>query len=80
MGLTITEKIIAKHAGRDSVTPGELINASVDICLGNEITAPLAIEQFHKIGATKVFDQQRVVLVADQLFRIKISSQPYRSK
>jgi 3-isopropylmalate/(R)-2-methylmalate dehydratase large subunit len=65
MGLTITEKIIAKHAGRESVTPGELVNASVDICLGNDITAPLSIEQFHKIGAKKVFDRQRVVLVAD---------------
>lgn len=65
MGLTITEKILAKHAGRESVTPGELINASVDICLGNDITAPLAIEQFHKIGAKNVFDRQRVVLVAD---------------
>lgn len=65
MGQTITEKILAKHAGRQSVTPGELINASVDICLGNDITAPLAIEQFNKIGAKEVFDRERVVLVAD---------------
>lgn len=65
MGLTITEKIIAKHAGRETVTPGELVNAAVDICLGNDITAPLAIEQIQKIGAKKVFDKDRVVLVAD---------------
>jgi 3-isopropylmalate/(R)-2-methylmalate dehydratase large subunit len=65
MGMTITEKILAGHAGCDTVEPGQLINAAVDICLGNDITAPLAIEQFHKTGAKAVFDRERVVLVAD---------------
>jgi len=63
--MTITEKILACHAGRDVVKPGELINARIDMCLGNDITAPLAIEQFHKVGAKAVFDRQRVALVAD---------------
>ena len=43
MGMTITEKILARHAGLDRVRPGELINARIDIALGNDITAPLAI-------------------------------------
>ena len=65
MGMTITEKILAKHAGVDRVTPGELINAKVDIALGNDITAPIAIDQFEKSGAKAVFDKDRVVLVND---------------
>jgi len=65
MGMTITEKILAAHAGLDSVVPGDLINARVDIALGNDITAPLAIEQFLKSGARQVFDRRRVVLVPD---------------
>jgi 3-isopropylmalate/(R)-2-methylmalate dehydratase large subunit len=63
--MTITEKILAAHAGLDSVTPGQLINAKVDIALGNDITAPIAIKEFRKAGAVKVFDTERVVLVAD---------------
>ena len=65
MGMTLTEKILAAHASLDSVRPGDLINARVDIALGNDITAPLAIEEFRKIGARQVFDTQRVVLVLD---------------
>jgi len=65
MGLTITEKILANHAGVDRVRPGELINASVDIALGNDITAPIAIDLFEKSGARDVFDRDRVILVAD---------------
>ncbi len=63
--MTITEKILAKHAGKKSVTPGELINAKVDIALGNDITAPIAIKEFRKIGAKKVFNRNKVVLVPD---------------
>ncbi len=63
--MTITEKILAKHAGRKSVTPGELINAKVDIALGNDITAPIAIKEFKKVGAKKVFNRKKVVLVPD---------------
>jgi 3-isopropylmalate/(R)-2-methylmalate dehydratase large subunit len=63
--MTITEKILAKHAGKKEVTPGELINAKVDIALGNDITSPLAINEFRRIGAKKVFNRNKVVLVAD---------------
>ncbi|MBE9528045.1 MAG: 3-isopropylmalate dehydratase large subunit [Proteobacteria bacterium] len=63
--MTITEKILAKHAGKKSVQPGELINAKVDIALGNDITAPIAIKQFRSIGAKKVFNRNKVVLVPD---------------
>uniref|UniRef100_A0A7C5ENE1 3-isopropylmalate dehydratase large subunit n=1 Tax=Desulfobacca acetoxidans TaxID=60893 RepID=A0A7C5ENE1_9BACT len=62
---TITQKILAAHCGRDSVEAGELILAKVDIALGNDITAPLAIKEFRESGAKKVFDRERVVLVAD---------------
>ena len=62
---TITQKILAAHAGKDYVEPGELILAKVDIALGNDITAPLAIKAFRDVGAKKVFDRERVVLVCD---------------
>ena len=62
---TITQKILAAHCGKDYVEPGELIMARVDIALGNDITAPLAIQDFHKVGAKKVFDRGTVVLVCD---------------
>ena len=63
--MTITEKILAEHAGLREVEPGQLINARVDLVLGNDITAPIAIEEFRRIGATKVFDPNKVVLVPD---------------
>lgn len=65
MGMTITEKILARHAGLSRVAPGDIINARVDIALANDITAPIAIERFNKVGAKTVFDVQRVVLVPD---------------
>ncbi len=63
--MTITEKILARHAGKKYVSPGELINAKVDIALGNDITAPIAIKGFEGTGAKKVFNRNRVVLVPD---------------
>src|SRR4030065_1175607 len=63
--MTITEKILAKHAGVKEVTPGELINAKIDIALGNDITAPIAISEFRKAGASRVFNKNKVVLVPD---------------
>ncbi|MGD8387288.1 MAG: 3-isopropylmalate dehydratase large subunit [Desulfobacteraceae bacterium] len=63
--MTITEKILAAHAGRESVSPGELIQVRVDLALANDITAPLAIQVFREIGADRVFDSKRVALVAD---------------
>lgn len=65
MGMTITEKILAAHAGRDEVHAGELINARVDMVLGNDITAPVAIREFEKIGVDKVFDRDKIALVPD---------------
>ena len=60
--MTITEKILAEHAGLREVEPGQLINAKVDLVLGNDITAPIAIEEFRRVGATKVFDPAKIVL------------------
>ncbi len=65
MGMTITEKILAGHAGRERVAPGELVNCRLDLVLANDITAPLAIQEFRKLGVSKVFDPGRVVLVMD---------------
>jgi 3-isopropylmalate/(R)-2-methylmalate dehydratase large subunit len=65
MGMTITEKILAAHAGKDIVEPGEIIDAGIDIALANDITAPLSLEEFDKVGAKKVFDSERVVFVLD---------------
>ncbi len=64
-GMTITEKILANHAGFEEVKPGDLITAKVDITLANDITGPVAINEFKKIGAEKVFDRERVVFVPD---------------
>ncbi len=63
--MTITEKIFAAHSGRDFVKSGELINAKVDITLANDITGPIAISEFKKIGVKNVFDNSRVVFVPD---------------
>jgi len=64
MGMTMTEKIFAKHAGLDQVTPGQLIKCKVDVVLGNDITAPPAIQEFDRIGKP-VFDKDKIVLVPD---------------
>ncbi len=63
--MNITEKILAAHAGLDEVKPGDLITAKVDITLANDITGPVAINEFKKIGVDKVFDSERVVFVPD---------------
>jgi len=60
-----TRRILAEHAGRDSLTPGEFIEIPVDLVLANDITAPLAIEEFGKLPQGKVFDKDKVVLVLD---------------
>ena len=69
MGYTMAEKILASHAGLETVHAGQFIEAEVDIVLGNDITAPIAIREFEKLagddGALSVFDPERVVLVAD---------------
>jgi 3-isopropylmalate/(R)-2-methylmalate dehydratase large subunit len=63
--MTITEKILAAHAGADSVMPGEIIQVDVDLALANDITAPLAIEVFYKLGTQEVFHKDKVALVPD---------------
>ena len=63
--MTITEKIIAVHAGFKEVHPGQFVYANVDMCLGNDITAPIAIEEFEKAGIQKVFDPDKIALVPD---------------
>ena len=65
MGMTLTEKILAAHAGKEYVEPGEIIEAKLDLCLANDITAPLSLEEFDRVGAKKVFDPEKVVFVLD---------------
>ena len=65
MGMTLSEKILAEHAGRPSVSPGELIMAKVDLALGNDVTSPIAIKAFRAAGAKEVFRKDRIALVAD---------------
>lgn len=63
--MTISEKIIAAHSGKDIVHPGEFVESGVDIVLANDITAPIAIEEFYKSGAAGVFAPDKIVLVPD---------------
>lgn len=65
MGMTLTQKILAAHAGLESVTAGQLINAKLDIVLGNDITTPVAVNEFRKASFDKVFDKDRVAIVLD---------------
>ncbi|NLX70263.1 MAG: 3-isopropylmalate dehydratase large subunit [Clostridiales bacterium] len=65
MGMTMTQKILAAHAGLDKVEAGQLIMGKLDLVLGNDITAPVAIREFKRMGAQKVFDKKKVALVPD---------------
>ena len=65
MGMTMTQKILAKHAGLDSVRAGQLIQARLDLVLGNDITTPVAINEFEAAGFSKVFDKSRIAMVMD---------------
>ena len=65
MGMTMTQKILAAHCGKAAVTAGQLINARLDIVLGNDITTPVAINEFNKAGFDSVFDKTRVNIVLD---------------
>ncbi len=62
---TLAEKILAAHTDRKKIAPGEFINVRVDLILANDITAPIAIREFRRIGVKKVFDPQKIVMVAD---------------
>ena len=63
--MNICEKILARTSGKKEVSPGEIVEAKVDMAMVNEITGPLAIEAFHEIGIEKVWDNQRIVMVLD---------------
>ena len=65
MGMTMTQKILAAHAGLDKVVAGQLIEAKLDMVLGNDITSPVAINEFEKAGFTSVFDRTKISLVMD---------------
>ncbi len=65
MGMTMTQKILAAHAGLESVNPGQLIRARLDIVLGNDITTPVAINEFKKNGFESVFDKDKIAIVLD---------------
>ncbi len=65
MGMTMTQKILAAHAGKERVRAGELISAKLDMVLGNDITSPVAINEFYKYGFEQVFDKEKISLVMD---------------
>jgi 3-isopropylmalate/(R)-2-methylmalate dehydratase large subunit len=66
MGRTISEKILLSHAiGVKDIAPGDFIRAGVDLCMGNDITSPIAIKEFRELGRKKVFNQNRIILVPD---------------
>jgi 3-isopropylmalate/(R)-2-methylmalate dehydratase large subunit len=65
MAMTVTEKILAAHAGLPQLTPGQLIEARCDLALANDITAPIAIQEFAKLGIDHVWDRERIALVPD---------------
>jgi len=65
MSMTMTEKILARAAGKESVAPGDLVMAQLDLCLGNDITAGVAIDEFEKAGFEDVFDPAKIALIPD---------------
>ncbi len=65
MGMTMTQKILAAHAGLDQVSAGQLIEADLDLVLGNDVTAPVAIHEMEKMTIKKVFDKDKIALVPD---------------
>ena len=71
MGMTMTQKILAKHAGLEEVKAGQFIEMDLDIVLGNDITTPVAIKEFEKMGAKKIYDKDKVVVVFDHFVPAK---------
>ncbi|MBX6341448.1 MAG: 3-isopropylmalate dehydratase large subunit [Thermomicrobiaceae bacterium] len=71
MGMTMAEKILARAAHRETVTPGEIVEVDVDLVMTNDITAPLSIAEFKKTGLERVFDPQKVVFVPDHFVPAK---------
>src|SRR6185437_13628129 len=71
MGLTMTEKILARAAHQERVTPGEIVEIDVDLVMTNDITAPISIAEFKKTGLDTVFDPNKVVFVPDHFVPAK---------
>ncbi len=65
MGMTMTQKILAAHAGLSEVKAGQLINCKLDMVLGNDVTTPVAINEFNKSGFTEIFDKEKIAMVMD---------------
>lgn len=65
MGMTMTQKILAAHAGLPEVKAGDLIEAKLDLVLGNDVTTPVAVSVFDKAGFTRVFDKDKIAIVLD---------------
>ena len=65
MGMTMTQKILADHAGLSSVKAGDLIEAKLDLVLGNDVTTPVAVDVFRGAGFTSVFDKEKIAIVLD---------------
>lgn len=65
MGMTMTQKILAAHSGNETVVSGQLIMVNLDRVLGNDITSPVAIKEFNRLGADKVYDKEKVTMVMD---------------
>lgn len=78
--MTLVEKILAAHCGKKKVTPGDLVNVKVDVVLANDITAPIAINEFRRIGVETVFDPSRIVLVPDHFVPNKDISSAEQAK
>ena len=75
MGMTMTQKILAAHAGLPSVSAGQLIEADLDLVLGNDITSPVAIHEMDKMKVDGVFDKDKIALVLDHLHSIANASE-----
>ena len=80
MGMTMTQKILAAHAGLDKVVPGQLINAKLDLVLGNDISTPCAVREFYKSGFSDVFDKDRIAIVLDHFVPNKDTKAAEQSK
>jgi len=65
MGMTMSQKILAEHSGLNSVKAGDIVMAKVDMVLGNDITAPVAIKEYARLGSPQVFDREKIALVMD---------------
>ena len=80
MGMTMTQKILAAHCGEESVKAGQLINADLDVVLGNDITTPVAINEFEKAGFTSVYDNKKINIVLDHFVPNKDIKSAQQSK